>query len=66
MAAIIECPACFTMLKEHGDEMKVHKNTYNVFDIHSGENTGSVDDDFIRIITCNYCGYAGASDTFPD
>lgn len=66
MGAIIECPRCHTMLKEYGDHMKVHKYTYNVFDTYYDEDTGSVDDDFVRIIQCNKCGYAGAPDDFPD
>ncbi len=62
MAALIECPICNTILKEDGDEMKVHKGTYNVYDIY---NKG-VDDDFIRIIKCNVCGFAGSTDNFSD
>ena len=66
MAAIIECPICFKMLKEDGDEMKVHKDTYNVFDLYDDESTGSVEDNFTRIIQCNHCGFAGSTSDFPD
>jgi hypothetical protein len=56
MAAIMECPACHTMLKEEGDEMKVHKYTYVVFDL----------DEETRILQCGFCGFAGETSQWPD
>ena len=64
MAALIECPKCKEILKEHGDEMKVHTGTYTVNDVYNGENTGSVDDDFVRTIKCNVCDFIGAAGDF--
>lgn len=52
----MECPACHTMLGEEGNEMKVHKFTYDVFDL----------DKETRIIICNFCGFAGKSDQWPN
>ena len=55
MAALMECPSCRTVLEESNDEEKIHKHTYVVFDL----------DEEIRIIQCNFCGFAGNIDIWP-
>jgi len=55
MGALMECPACHTILEENHDEEKVHGRTYVVFDL----------DEDTRIIICDFCGFAGNIDLWP-